>query len=145
MGKQLAKYFFDQVSEKFRFLPDQYGFTGAKLRIDERIHFAFATYVGTNIAIEFVLDEREEDVTCEIARVLKEEPTFLIADTTRAGCREYLTSILHRKGVRESLFRETGRLSLDERIPLVLEDFAHALHKYCSDILSDLPTVLQTK
>src|SRR6266508_1215334 len=70
MDKQLANYFFEEVSKAFAFLVTKHSFDAPQLDVNDKIDFAFVTFMGKNLAIECSLDEREGDIACIIARVI---------------------------------------------------------------------------
>jgi len=138
MDKTLAQYLFDEVRKTLNFLVTKYGFHQPTLEVDEDIDFAYVTFMGQNLAIEFVLDERENDVTCEIARVVDgKKSTEFGVNSCGVRVRTRLTSILEARGVREKLFRNVGQLAFSERIPIIVEDFAAMLQKHGSEIMND--------
>jgi hypothetical protein len=143
MDRALAEYFVEEASKAFGFLVAEYGFAGPTLEIDERIHFAFVTFMAKELAVECILDEREADITCKIARVVggRKTPHYSV-DERGLRVREYLSTLLaetRRGPVR--LTKVTG-LDLWRRIPITLGDFARMLKEHGQDILRDSPEVL---
>jgi hypothetical protein len=99
--------------------------------------------MGKNLAFECVLDERESDVTCKIARIIGgRKTTYYAVDPSGTRVREDLFSLLSRRGVRESLFTRVGGLEFRERIPVTLADFVKMLKKHRREVLEDSPTAL---
>lgn len=148
MNTQLANYFFAEASQVLAFVVSKHGFSAPVLEIDDRIAFAYVTFMGTHLAIECSLDEREGDVACVIARVVNgRKSTYLDAtdgrDDRGMRIREHLSVLLRRKGVRERLFTRVGGLEAAERISVTLRDFALMLEKYGRAILEDSPTALE--
>lgn len=143
MNKELAEYFFDQAKDTFAFLVKEHGFRPPLLIVDDQIHFAFAVYEATHIAIECVLDEREQIVECKIARVPDRERRDWYEFNDRGErIRVGLGQLVREKGVRENIYtRVTGR-SLREKIPVTLGDFATMLHRYGADVLRDAPDAI---
>ena len=143
MNIKLANYFREHVQRVFSFLVSEYGFEPPVLVIDDRIHFAFVTYMGKNLAIELILDEREEDVDCKIARVLEGQKTHHYErDDEGVLVRTGLYTLLVARGLPEQFFRGVGGLDLCARIPRMLEDFATMLRKHSQEILRDSPSAL---
>jgi hypothetical protein len=143
MDRELAKYFFDQTSKAFAFLVNEYSFAPPQIQIDEKINFAYVTFFGKNLAIEFILDEREGDIDCKIVRVLNgKKPPYFAVDETGLRMREGLVSLLRRRGVKERLFEPVGQLDLRERIKVTLAAFASMLKKHGSEVLNDSPAAL---
>ena len=143
MDKELASYFFDEVCKALGFVVTDHGFAPAQLEVDDGVNFAFATFMGKNLAIECSLDEREGDVECYIARVINgEKTTHWAVDESGVRVRDGLSDLLERRGVRERLFTRVGGLGLREQIPITLGDFAQMLRKHGQEILNDSPTAL---
>jgi len=143
MNKQLAKYFFDEASKAFAFLVNECNFAPPRLEVEESINFAYVTFMGKNLAVECVLDERESDVTCKIARVINGRKTHHYAvDEKGMRVREALSSLLRRRGVRERIFTQVQGLEFCDRIKVTLADFAHMLRTHCADVLADSPAAL---
>lgn len=143
MDKQLADYFFQEVSKAFAFLVDEHAFAMPQLQVDDKINFVFVTFMGKNLAVECILDEREDDVTCKIARVVGgKETSHYAVDESGRRVREYLSKLLERRGVREQLFTQVGGLEIHERIRITLADFAEMLRRHGKEILDDSPSAL---
>ena len=51
MDKQLANYFFGEVSKIFAFVVTEHSFAAPQLEVNDRIDFAFVTFMGKNLAI----------------------------------------------------------------------------------------------
>lgn len=143
MDKQLANYFFDEVSKSFVFLVTEHAFAFPQLQIDDKINFAFVTFMGKNLAIECILDEREEDVDCKISRIVNgKKTTHYATDNIGLRVREGLFNLLRRRGVREHLFTRIAGLEFREQIKVILMDFAKMLRKHGKEILADSPSAL---
>jgi hypothetical protein len=100
MNSELADYFFDQAANTFAFIVRPDAFSPPSLKIDESISFAYAVFVGKHLALESILDEREGDIKCKIARVIHGEVTSDYAiDRNGVRVREDLYSLLRRKGI----------------------------------------------
>lgn len=150
MDKELANYFFKEISQIFAFVVTDHSFAKPLLEIDNKVNFAFVTFMGKNLAIECSLDEREGNIACIIARVIDgKRATYCDAiderDNNGVRVREYLSSLLVRRGIREHLFTRVSGLELHERIKVTLADFAHMLKKHGQEILDDSPTVLSNE
>jgi hypothetical protein len=125
MDKQLANFLFAEASKTFAFLVEEYGFAPPRLEINDKINFAFVTFLGRNLAVECILDEREEDITCKIARVIGGKPANDYAfDDNGVRVREGLYNLLVRRGVREQLLTAVRGLEFRERIRIKLADCA---------------------
>jgi hypothetical protein len=147
MDKQLAKYFFEEASKAFAFAVKEHSFAAPQLEVDDKINFAFVTFMGRNLAIECSLDEREGDIACIIARIINgKRATYHDAtdehDEHGVRVREYLSKLLERRGVRKRLFTRAGGLELNERIKITLADSAEMIRKHGQEVLNDSPTAL---
>ncbi|MEA3212917.1 MAG: hypothetical protein QOE70_5974 [Chthoniobacter sp.] len=143
MNSELASFFLDRVVRTFSFLSTEHVFAAPTLEINDQICFATVTFMGRNLAVECILDEREGDIDCKVARVLNGKKTSHYAvDENRIRVREGVASLLRRRGVREKLFRNVSQLDLRERISITLADFAHMLKTHCGDVLDDSPSAL---
>lgn len=144
MDNQLTKYFFDEASNAFAFLVSDHSFAAPSLQVDENIKFTFVVFMGNNLALECILDEREIDIDCKIARVIGgKKTTFYAVDENGTRMREGLASLLRRRGVRTRLFTQVGEFDLCERIRVTLADFAAMLKNHGEEVLSDSPTALE--
>ena len=143
MDQQLAEYFFAEAAGTFDFLVKDYSFAPPDLEVNNKIDFATVTFMGKNLAVECILDEREADITCKIARVINGKKTSDYAvDENGVRVREGLFHLLQRRGVRERLFTKTGNLELHDKIKTTLSDFAQMLKEHGGDILADSPGAL---
>jgi hypothetical protein len=143
MDQQLANYFFEETSRAFAFVVSEHSFATANLQVDDKIDFAFVTFMGKNLAIECILDEREADVDCKIVRVVEgKKATHYAVDESGVRVREGLASLIRRRGIRERLFERVGERDILARIKITLDDFALMLKKHGAEILNDSPTAL---
>lgn len=143
MNQELSDYFLQEASSAFAFLPDAHGFAAPQLLIDDVSGFAYVVFRGKNLTVECILDEREGDIDCKVARVIGGTKTAHYAvDEDGVRVREGLASLLRRRGVREPLFRKVGDLDLSQRIRITLQDFAAMLQRHGDDIVGDVATAL---
>src|SRR5215217_4249639 len=143
MDQELAEYFFAEAVRTFDFLVKDYSFAPPDLEVNNKIDFATVTFTGKNLAVECILDEREADITCKIARVINgKKTTHYAVDENGVRVREGLFHLLQRRGVRERLFTATGDLELRDKIKTTLSDFAQMLKKHGQDILANSPGAL---
>ena len=139
MDTQLSKFFFEKSSKIFNFLVTDHSFEKPKLEIDDKINFATVIFFRKDIAFECILDERESDVTCKIAKVVNgQKVTCYAVDDNGERVRDDITSILRRKGIRERLFTKLNKqMEIKDMIKIVLLDYAEMLKKYDKDLLSN--------
>lgn len=143
MDRDLAQYFFDECTKALAFVVKDHNFAPPQLEIDNKINFAFVTFMGKNLAIELILDERESDITCKVARVFNgKKTTHYAVDENRIRVREGLFNLLRRRGVRERLLTRVEGLDFREQIKVMLADVARMLKKHGQEILNDSPMVL---
>ena len=143
MDQQLAEYFFAEAATTFDFLVKDYSFAPPELEVNNRINFATVTFMGTNLAVECILDEREADIDCKIARVINGQKTSDYAvDDKGVRVREGLFHLLRRRGIQGPLFRKSGGLDINDAIKITLSDFAQMLKQHGGDILADSPGAL---
>lgn len=139
----LARTFYEEAKKAFSFLVEKHSFGDPVLTIDEAIGFAIVTFMGKNLAIECLLEEREADIDCEVARVIDGKKTLHYQCDDRGNLvRDGVYLLLLRRGIRAKLFTKVTGLSLREKIPIILSDFARMLQQYGRDILEDSPTAL---
>ena len=143
MDQELAQFFFEEASRVFAFLVSGHSFSGPVLQVDETIHFTTVTFIGKNLAIECILDEREGDVECKVARAANGTTTKHYAvDEAGVRVRESLAHLLRRRGIKDPLFTPIGKVDLRHYITRTLQDFAFMLKKHGQDILENSPAVL---
>jgi hypothetical protein len=144
MNTALLEIFRDQAEKLFAFLPSDCGFALPKMAVDEHALLAVLTFKGQNLAIQLLLDVRAQDVDCKVARVSNGKVTEHYGrDEAGKLVRESLFEMLTRKGVRASLFTKVSGMSLEERIPITLEDFSRMLKQHGKDILADSSLVFE--
>lgn len=103
-------------------------------------------FIGTNLAVEFILDERDEDIACKISRVINGQPTpYYAVDPQGKLVREELSNLLLAHGIRGKVFTPVSNLSLRERIPITLGDYARMLQKHGQKVLDDDPEFLNVQ
>lgn len=143
MDRQLASQFFEETSKAFAFLVREHGFSGPLLEVDDTIDFAYVTFMGTNLAIECILDVREADIDCKVVRIIDgKKAAHYAVDARGVKVREGLASLLRRRGVRERLFAPVSRRDLPDRVKVTLQDFAQMLRNYGQAILANSPEAL---
>jgi len=121
----------------------EYSYAPGQLEVNDKINFAFVVFMAKNLAVECILDERDEDVTVKISRVQDgRKTTHYAVDENNVRVREDLFSLLRRKGVRAKLFRNVKQLDFHARIPVLLQDYAQMLRIYGQEILRDSSTAL---
>jgi hypothetical protein len=139
MGAELRQMFLKEIQKNFGFLQPK--FKGPFL--SEEYCSLKVVFLGDNLAIELVLDEREEDISCYTARVIDGKPAphgFIGPQGKRV--RELLRHLLREHGIRGNLSIPVAGLSLKERIPITLAGLARILREYGRKVLDDDPGFL---
>jgi hypothetical protein len=143
MDQKLSNYFFREAAMAFDFLVKNYSFAPPQLDVDNKINFTTVTFMGKNLAVECIFDEREVDIDCKIARVIDGQKTSHYAvDDKGNRVREGVFHLLHRRGINERLFTPTKELDVDGKIKTTLNDFAQMIRKHGRNILADSPDAL---
>ncbi len=150
MDHELQQLFREMVEREFTFLIETGHFRGP---IPHQpwplMPILYLTYIGKNLAVDLILDEKDEYVTCEIRRVIDGEPMQHV-DLHRRRTSEYLISLLAERGVPEDeirigpMKRRGRRLSLKAQILVLVPHYARLLRKYGREILEDNPRFLET-
>jgi hypothetical protein len=144
MNTQLAHMFLDECFKAFAFLVEDYGFTPPVLNMNPSISFSTVTFVGTNLALECIFDERENWVEFKVAQVIDGVVAQSYAiDKKGQRVRESLFSLLQRRGARNFGLQEKDLSSVStlEMFKAKLAAYAELLLKYGQDILSDSASV----
>lgn len=144
MKTKLQRLFFEEVQRRFGFL--QQKFRGPFPQLDADIGYFFkVVFVGTNLAVEFTLDECDEDISCYISRVVNGQPVpYFAVDPEGRRVRERLSILLLERGVRDRLFTRVTGLSLKDQIPVTLGDYVRMLQKYGQMVLDDNSDFLES-
>ena len=145
MNAGLAELLFDECSMAFAFLVTDHGFKPPTLEVNPAIHFATVTFMGTNLALECIFDEREIWVEFKIARVVNGvKAQKYAADQNGNRVRDSLFLMLKRRGVREFGLKSQhlAKQGTAEMFRIKLNAYASLLRKYGKDILADSPTAL---
>ncbi len=139
MKTELQRLFLEEVQKNFGFLQPK--FKGPF--VSEGYCSLKVVFLGDNLAIELVLDEREKDISCYIARVIEGNPApHGFVDPVHGRIRGHFYSLLLEHGFRGKLFTLPPGLSIKDQIPLILSGYASALKKYGQRVLDDDPEFL---
>lgn len=143
MDNKLYEYFFEEGIKAFDFMSDVRLFATPERVLDERTGIAKLIFKGSNVAIQCILDQRDEDVDCKIARVIDGHITSHFARDERGLLvRESLYNWVVRRGGSPA-FTKIGGRSFKERIPIILKEIARMLQNYGQEILADSPGVFK--
>jgi len=141
MKTGLQRLFLEEVHENFGFLQPK--FKGPSPQLDAKTGIFFVVFIGANLAIEFILDERDEDIACKISQVVNGQLTsYYAVDAHGKLVRGELSNLLLAHGIRDKVFTRVTGLSFRDRIPITLGDYARMLQKYGQMILDDNPEFL---
>jgi len=145
MTLELTKIFFDECSKAFGFLVTEHGFKPPTLEVNRLIYFATVTFMGTNLALECIFDEREAWVEFKVARVVngKKAQDYAV-DQTGNRVRDSLFLMLQKRGVRKLGLKSEhlAEQKIPEMFRIKLNAYGSLLRKYGKDILADSPTAL---
>lgn len=134
--------FSDLVLNEFSFLIKISGYKIIQNSIDERTGALKIIYAGQFTGIEFWLDLRIEEISCKICLLNNGQPPGLLNEDAAGNCvREGVWNLLVEKGVRTPLLTRVSSRTFEERIPIMLGDFAKMLQDY-AHLLADDPAVL---
>jgi len=139
MKTELRRLFLEEAQKNFGFLQPK--FKGPF--VSEGYCSLEVVFLGDNLALELILDEREEDISCYIARVIERQPAphgFINSQGKRVRAHFYRLLLEH--GFRGKLFTLAPGLSLREQIPIILGGYKWALQKYGQMVLDDDPEFL---
>jgi hypothetical protein len=145
MNPDLTRVFFDECSKAFSFLVTDYGFKPPTLQTDDLTDFVTVTFMGTNLALECVFDEREAWVEFKVAQVMQGvKARDYAVDQNGNRVRDNLFLMLQRRGVRDFGLKSRGlaKRAIPEMFRIKLNTYASLLRQYGKDILADSPTAL---
>lgn len=138
MDNKIQQLFFETVQAKLRFLVTEFQFTGPYSSFDSNVYQVW--YLAKNLGIEFRIENRT--INCYIFRLASiKSPTSLNVNSQEDSQKVELSNWVRNTGVRDRLFRLTD-LSLQEEIPIIINDYVGMLKKYGRKILEDSPDVL---
>lgn len=138
-----SEEFFEEVRRRFSYLVRDHRFSEPVLEINPQIHFSTVTFMGKNLAVELILDPRDEWVDCKIARVLGGKKTkFYAVDEKGNRVRSELVETLERKGIQDIKFTKSKKKeSFEDLVRSLLADYATILKEHGQEILHDSPNV----
>lgn len=142
MNKELAQWFLQEVSQHMSFLVEEYSYAPPVLETDDVIHFATVSYRGTNLSLEFVLDQRDEHFELDISRLQRgacRDDDWNGPDDECALVRSSLYALVQQRAPDVDLFHKPGNLPFRDRISIWLSDYEQMLKKYAEDVLNDSP------
>ena len=143
MKTKLQQLFFEAVQKDFGFLLANGNFKGPYPELDARTGIFTVVFTGTNLAVELILDERDEDICCKVSRMIDGQPAVEYAvDTHGRLIRGSLFHLLRAHGIRNPLYTRVTGLTLKDRIPITLDDYIHMLQTYGQMVLDDNPEFL---
>ncbi len=135
----ISKVFYETVVNEFAFLMEEYSFKGpfSDFKICEERYVYKIWFMGRTLAIEFVLDQRDEDVSCLIVRLENGQlPSGLYVNERGERVRVYLELWLREKGFKEPFLKVKNK-NLTEKIDLLIRDYARLLRMHGDLVLQD--------
>ncbi|MBM9579591.1 hypothetical protein JWG45_20810 [Leptospira sp. 201903070] len=131
-------FFIQTVSQFLRFLNNDYNFIGPIVEEKKEINFVNVYFFKKNLAIELILDCRDEIFECKISKLIDERiPENYALDDKGMLVRQSLSQLLMFRGVRKNLHTKRSNLPFDKRIKIQLQDYIKMLKEYGSDIPED--------
>lgn len=147
MDKKIPQLFFETIRYKLAFLVTEYAYTGPYSNLDSYTTYTFSVwYKRTNLAIEFDLEIRDEVVDCYIARLVDGEmPDGGFMNERGERIRIRLSQWIRGVSNQKNLFTKVTGLSLEERIPIQIDDYVNLLQKYGQMFLEDNPSIFSRR
>jgi hypothetical protein len=143
MKTELQRLFFEATQKNLDFLLAEGRFKGSYPQLDAKTGIFTVVYMGTNLAVELILDERDEDISCKISRVINGAPALDYAiDGHGKLVRASLYRLIDAHGVQNQLLTSLKGLTFKDRIPILLEGYAKMLKAYAQMVLDDNPEFL---
>lgn len=133
--------FVKTAEEKFSFLLDK-GFKGPFLRYAWPISKIY--YIGRNVALECVLDEKDYYVGCYISKAINGQPVQTHALNDQGVPVRYLLHawVSTHVSIPASFYTRVSRkMSRDEQIPIFLDTNLRLLKEYGQKIIDDSPDI----
>lgn len=143
MKTELQQLFFDVIQKEFGFLLTEGKFKGPYPELDVKTGIFTVAFMGTHLAVELILDVRDEDISCKVSRMINGQPVFDYAvDAHNRLVRASISQLLRAHGIRDRLFTRVTGLSFKDQIPITLCDYARMLQAYAQMVLDDNPEFL---
>jgi hypothetical protein len=141
MTTRTQEVFIKVTEEKFSFLLEK-GFTGPVLR--EVWPETMIYYIGRNVAIECVLDEKDFFAGCYICKVVAGQPVQVHAKNELGVRVRFLLSawVTEQTDIPDSFYKKVSRkMSREEEIPIYLDNNQRMLQEYGQIIIDDSPNI----
>lgn len=141
MMTRTQEVFIKVTEEKFSFLLEK-GFTGPVLR--EVWPETMIYYIGRNVAIECVLDEKDFFAGCYISKVVGGQPVQVHAKNKLGVRVRFLihTWVTEQSDVPDSFYKKVSRkMTWEEVIPIRLDNDQRMLQEYGQIIIDDSPDI----
>lgn len=148
MNPEITKKFFEECNKWFGFLVLNHGYRAGVLDVDRTSRVATVSYVGRNLAVQCVFDEKENWTEVDIARVSGGKILNDHATNGQVGrMHEGLYPLLIRQGVRDFGPRDQklSEQPLEELFRLRLSKDADLIRRFGGEILSDSSSLLDAK
>jgi hypothetical protein len=143
MKTELQRLFFDATQKDLDFLVAEGRFKGPNPQLDARTGIFTVVYMGTNLAVELILDERDEDISCKVSRMINGSPALDYAiDGHGRLVRASLYRLIDAHGIQNQLLTSLKGLTFKNRIPILLAGYANMLKAYAQMVLDDNPEFL---
>lgn len=141
----ISQVFLEAIRREMTFLVDEYGFNGpySDFRPEDQKYVYRVWFTGKSLVLEFVLDWRDQDISCYVVRL--QEGRFPEGWAVNAHGQRIRISVwqwIRENGVDQPLFTKVGGLRFDEEIPIRVHDYALMLKAYGRPILEDRAEVV---
>jgi hypothetical protein len=140
----ISKIFYQTVASECGFLGPEYGFEGpfSDFEICEEHYVYKIWFMGRTLAIEFVLDQRDEDVSCLIVRLENGQlPSGLYVNEQGERVRVYFMAWLESTGFKGDFINynpnELRNKDFGEKIKMIVRNYARSLQAHGGPVLRD--------
>lgn len=143
MKTELQRLFFEATQKNLDFLLTEGRLKGPYPQLDTRTGIFTVVYMGVNLAVELILDERDEDISCKVSRMVNGAPALDYAiDDHGKLVRASLYRLIDAHGIQNQLLTSLKGLTFKGRIPIMLEGYAKMLKAYAQMVIDDNPEFL---
>lgn len=138
MANELLSIFERVVTQEFSFLPATGKFKGPYSELDQNTGIFMVRYFGRHLVVQLLLDRRDQDISCKIAKVVfGHETQDYSVDKEGNIVREHLSVLIKRSRNVTPQFTKVTGLTLAEQIPLTIKDYARMMKEYGQSIIED--------
>jgi hypothetical protein len=142
---QIAQLFYKSVEEQSKFLVAEYSFLGpfTDINIKESSLFNQVWYLGKNVAIEFHLELKDQDISCMIAQLTNGKRPEMWTKDYKYNQRAFLEIWCDWKGLQRKQFPKFPGLCFEEKIPKLIDFELSVIKESGQEILEDEAEILK--